>query len=36
MVAPANRDTEYRVDGFSAVHPDFVDERLKQRLDQGA
>src|ERR1017187_8456479 len=34
-VAPTNRNTEDRVDGLSAIHPDFVDERLKQGLDWG-
>jgi hypothetical protein len=34
-VVPANRNTEDRVDGLSAVHPDFVDQRLEQGLDRG-
>jgi hypothetical protein len=34
-VVPADRNTEDRVDGLSAVHPDFVDERLEEGLDRG-
>jgi len=34
MVVPAYRNTEDRVDGVSAVHPDFVDQRLEQTLDR--
>jgi hypothetical protein len=30
LVSPANGNTEDRVDGLSAVHPDLVDECLEQ------
>jgi arylsulfatase A-like enzyme len=35
LVAATNGNTEDRVDGLSAVHPDFVDEGLEQGLDRG-